>query len=99
MIQKLVPDAKTVGVFYTSSETNSKLQADMAIEAGEKLGYTMETYTVSQSSEIQQVVESMVGKIDALYIPTDNLLASNMPVQTRLQCPSSTARRIPTPTP
>ena len=40
MIQKLVPDAKTVGVFYTSSETNSKLQADMAIEAGEKLGYT-----------------------------------------------------------
>ena len=79
MIQKLVPDAKTVGVFYTSSETNSKLQADMAIEAGEKLGYTMETYTVSQSSEIQQVVESMVGKIDALYIPTDNLLASNMP--------------------
>ncbi len=79
MIQKLVPDAKTVGVFYTSSETNSKLQADMAIEAGEKLGYTMETYTVSASSEIQQVMESMIGKIDALYIPTDNLLASNIP--------------------
>lgn len=79
MIQKLVPDAKTVGVLYTSSETNSKLQADMAIAAGEELGYEMETYTVSQSSEIQQVVESMIGKVDAVYIPTDNLLASNMP--------------------
>ncbi len=79
MIQKLVPDAKTVGVFYNSSETNSKLQADMAIEAGEELGYTMETYTVSATNEIQQVMESMVGKVDALYIPTDNMLASNMP--------------------
>lgn len=79
MIQKLVPDAKTVAVFYTSSETNSKIQADMAIAAGEELGYEMETYTVSQSSEIQQVVESMVGKVDAVYIPTDNLLATNMP--------------------
>ena len=45
----------------------------MAIEAGEKFGYTMETYTVSQSSEIQQVVESMVGKIDALYIPIQTI--------------------------
>ena len=39
----------------------------------------MQTYTVSQTSEIQQVVESMIGKVDAVYIPTDNLLASNMP--------------------
>lgn len=79
MIQKLVPDAETVGVLYTSSETNSQIQAQMAIEAGEALGYTMEEYTVSGTNEIQQVMESLVDKVDALYIPTDNLLASNMP--------------------
>lgn len=79
LVKKLIPDATTVGVFYSSNETNSKLQADMAIAAGEEMGLTMDTYTVSQSSEIQQVVESMVGKVDAVYIPTDNLLASNMP--------------------
>ena len=36
-------------------------------------------FTVSSSNEIQTVVESMVGKVDVIYAPTDNTIAAGMP--------------------
>lgn len=78
LLTKLVPDAKTVGILYCSSESNSKFQADLARAGAEKLGLTVIDFTVSNSNEIQQVVESMVGKVDAIYTPTDNMIASGM---------------------
>ena len=40
--------------------------------------------TVSDSNQIQQVVESIIGKYDAIYIPTDNLLAEGMATVTQV---------------
>ena len=34
--------------------------------------------TVSNSNEIQQVTQSFVGKVDAIYAPTDNMIAAGM---------------------
>lgn len=78
LLVKLVPDAKKVAVLYNSSETNSKIQADMAKTAGEALGLEVTDATVSNSNEIQQVVQSLVGKVDAIYAPTDNMIAAGM---------------------
>jgi len=78
LLQKLLPDAKTVGILYCSAETNSEIQAQMAKEALDALGIAHEDYTVSNSNEIQTVVESMVGKVDAIYAPTDNMIAAGM---------------------
>jgi putative tryptophan/tyrosine transport system substrate-binding protein len=78
LLVKLVPNAKKVAVLYNSSETNSKIQADMAKTAGEALGLEVTDATVSSSNEIQQVVQSLVGKVDAIYAPTDNLIAAGM---------------------
>ena len=78
MLHKFVPDAETVGVLYCSSEANSKLQADMAVAEIEKLGLTSNVYTVSETSEINAVMTKITQECDALYIPTDNLFASNM---------------------
>ncbi len=80
LLVKLVPEAKTVGVMYTSSEDNSILQAKIAKEAIEKLGLTYVEATVSNSNDIQQAAQSIVTKCDAIYIPTDNTIASAMPV-------------------
>lgn len=80
LLVKLVPDAKTVGVLYTSNEDNSILQAKLAKEAIEKLGMTYIEVTVSNSNEVQQATQSIVGQCDAIYIPTDNIFASAMPV-------------------
>ena len=42
------------------------------------LGLTYKDYTVSNSNEIQTVVESMIGKVDVIYAPTDNMIAAGM---------------------
>ncbi len=78
LMMKLLPDVKTVAVLYTSSETNSVFQANIAKEAAAELGLEVVEATVSASNEIQQVVESVIDSVDAIYIPTDNTFASAM---------------------
>jgi putative tryptophan/tyrosine transport system substrate-binding protein len=78
LLHKLLPDAKKVAILYCSSEVNSKIQADMAIEAAATYGFETQETTVSNTNEIQQVVESLIGKVDAIYAPTDNVIAKAM---------------------
>lgn len=78
LIKDLVPEAKTIGMLYCSSEANSKLQVEMAKEEATALNMESIEATVSSSNEIQQVVQSLVGRVDAIYIPTDNMLAAGM---------------------
>ncbi|NLU53335.1 MAG: ABC transporter substrate-binding protein [Clostridiaceae bacterium] len=80
LLVKLVPNAKTVGVLYTSSEDNSILQAKIAREAIEALGLKYVEVTVSSTNDVQQATQSIVGQCDAIYIPTDNTFASAMPI-------------------
>lgn len=91
LIQKIVPEAKTIGMMYCSSEANSKFQIEMAQEEADKLGLKTVEATVSNSNEIQQVAQSLVGKVDAIYIPTDNMLAAGMATVTQV----TTAAGIP----
>ena len=76
MLHKVLPDAKKVGMLFCTAEANSEIQIKMAEEACDALGLEHERYTVSSSNEIQSVVESMVGKVDAGYSPTDNTIAA-----------------------
>lgn len=78
LMQKIMPDVKNVGLLYCSAESNSVLQVDMAKEALEAAGIAYKDYTVSSSNEIQTVVESMVGNVDCIYAPTDNMIAAGM---------------------
>lgn len=78
LLVRLLPEAKTVGILYCSNEPNSQIQADIAIKEAEALGLATEVGTISQTSEIQTVVEALVGKVDVLYSPTDNMVADNM---------------------
>lgn len=78
LLGRLAPDAKKVGLLYCTAESNSKLQIDLAAAELEKLGMKGVEFTASSSNEVQQVAESMVGKVDAIYTPTDNTIASAM---------------------
>ncbi|MBQ9494157.1 MAG: ABC transporter substrate-binding protein [Treponema sp.] len=78
LLKTLVPHAKTVGILYCSSEQNSIFQVDLAKAACDKLGLAYIDATVSNSNELQQVVQSLVGKVDAIYAPTDNMIAAGM---------------------
>lgn len=80
LLKKLVPEAKTIGLLYTSGEPNSSLQATIATTAAKELGLEVIEKTVTNSNDVQQVAQSLVTKVDAIYIPTDNILASSMPI-------------------
>ena len=77
LMLKLVPDTKTVGLLYNSSEDNSVLQVGIAKEYVESLGLQWTEKTVSNTNEVQQATTSIVTECDAIYIPTDNIFASS----------------------
>lgn len=78
LLQQLVPTAKKIAILYCSSEDNSKFQAELAAEAAANIGIETIEATVSNTNDIEQVVQSLVNKVDAIYAPTDNIIASGM---------------------
>lgn len=84
LLVKLLPQAKTVGVLYCTAESNSDVQVKLADQAAANHGLKLVRYSVSSSNEIQQVVESMVGKVDVVYTPTDNTIAAGMTTVTMI---------------
>ena len=78
LLTQLLPNVKTIAVMYTNSEDNSRFQAELAKKAIESAGLEYREAKVSDLSQIQQVSQSLVGKVDAIYIPTDNMLAEGM---------------------
>ena len=79
LLTQLVPDAKNVGILYCSSEPNSEVQAEEAKKALSAKNISSQKFTITAPTDIQSVVESMAGKVDAIYVPTDNTMATGMP--------------------
>lgn len=80
LVKELKKDAKKIGIIYTASETNSKAQADIASREAQKLGLSAITKTISTIGDLAPIFNSLVvnDKVDAIYIPSDNLLSSNI---------------------
>ena len=74
----LCPDVKTVGLLYTSSEDNSVLQVSQMKDILGNMNLEFVEQTVTNSNDVQQAARSLVTKCDAIYIPTDNVLASSI---------------------
>lgn len=78
LVKELVPTAKKVGILYNAGEINSKIQVDIAKEAVSGLDLTIVEATVSNSSEVSQATQSLMGRVDAIYVPTDNTIVSSI---------------------
>ena len=78
LMMDFLPELKKVSILFATTESNSLIQADemkaKLDEAGIEVVYT----TVSSPADISQVTASLEGKVDAIYIPTDNVLADGM---------------------
>ena len=77
MVKEWFPDLKTVGLLYCSAEANSQYQVDVMKTELEKLGYTCEYASFSDSNDLAAVVENCVASYDLIYVPTDNTVATN----------------------
>lgn len=76
LLLSIVPKAKTIGVMYNAGEANSKIQADLAIAALKKAGVKAVVKTANTTNDVQQVTETLAGKVQGIYVPTDNTFAS-----------------------
>lgn len=85
---KFLPAAKRLGLIYSSSEVNSQIQANQAKAHAASLGLTVVERTVSSVNDIQQAAESMVGQVDFIYVPTDNVIASSIPTLVKVTDPA-----------
>lgn len=88
LLLKFVPEAKTVGTIYNSSEINSAYQVDIFKKAAAKRGVEVLEATVSNVNDIQQAVTSLSGKVAGLWLPTDNVLASAIPALVKVANPA-----------
>ena len=91
LIKQIVPSAKKVGMLFCSAEDNSRFQINLAEAECKKIGLDYEEFTVSNQNEVMTVVQSMVGKVDAIYAPTDNMIAATMGVVSEV----ATSAKIP----
>ncbi|HFU4218091.1 TPA: ABC transporter substrate-binding protein [Streptococcus suis] len=78
LLGQAVPDAKTVGILYTTSERNSEVQVEQAKELLEKAGYKVVVKGITSTNEVQDATTSLMKDVDTLFIPTDNTVASTM---------------------
>ncbi|MCT4592653.1 MAG: ABC transporter substrate-binding protein [Anaeromicrobium sp.] len=80
LLKELVPDAKKVGVIFNTSEANSEVQVKMAEELSKEFNMELVKVGITNVNEISQGLESIIKDIHVLYVPTDNMVASAMPL-------------------
>lgn len=80
LIREIIPNVKRIGIIYNSSEINSVVQAKRLKEVCVPLGIDVAELTVNSVNDVQQVAEGFLGgNVEAIFIPTDNIIASSIP--------------------
>ncbi len=76
--QQLTPGIKTLGVVYCNGETNSFSSVEKLRRYAADSGLTLVEATIANSSELRQAAQSLVGRVDAIFTPNDNVVATAM---------------------
>jgi len=77
LVKEAMPDVKTIGVLYSSSEPNSLAQVKSYQTEADSIGVTLKPQAITAASEISVGLESLSG-VDAILIPTDNTVAASI---------------------
>ncbi len=80
LMNQLTPGVETVGLVYNLGEVNSVAVIEQAKTYLDSKGIGYVEATVTNTSEVQQAAQSLVGKCQAFYTPIDNTVATAMPV-------------------
>lgn len=81
LIKTFVPNAKKIGFLYNTSEVNSEAQLIELKKAAK--GCEIISKGVTSTNDVNSAITSLVKDIDVLYVPTDNLVVSSMPIITK----------------
>lgn len=76
--KEITPNVKTYGLLYTTSESNAVVTIEATKKYLDEQGLKYKEATVTNSSEVQQAAQSLVGKVDAIFVPNDSVVQSGM---------------------
>jgi putative tryptophan/tyrosine transport system substrate-binding protein len=76
MVLSFKSDIKTLGLLYNAGEANSKATIASIKALSGKLGFDTVEATASKTADVYQAAKSLVGRCDAIFIPTDNTIIS-----------------------
>ncbi|QNQ81634.1 tryptophan ABC transporter substrate-binding protein [Lactobacillus sp. PV012] len=76
LIQAFLPKLKDIGVLYTSSDDSSTSEFKEFKRLAQQRKLRVHPYTITSTNDIQQVAQTMAGQVQAVYVPTDNTVAS-----------------------
>ncbi|MFC4626467.1 ABC transporter substrate-binding protein [Daeguia caeni] len=76
LIKEILPNIKKLGYLYNSGETNSVSLLKALQEAAAKEGIEIVESAATKSAEVQGAARALVGRADAIYVPTDNTIVS-----------------------
>jgi putative ABC transport system substrate-binding protein len=76
MVLQYVGDLKTLGLLYNAGEANSKATVASINALRDSLGFATVEATASKTADVYQAAKSLVGRVDAVFIPTDNTIVS-----------------------
>ena len=77
LLREISKDSKKIGFLYNSSEENSLVQLEELKKIAEKYNFEVVDQGISSANELPQAIDKMLGQIDVLYLPTDNLISSS----------------------
>ena len=91
LIKAIMPEAKTLGVLYNTSEQNAAQQVGNIKELAPAAGFEIKERTITSTNDLKQVAEQLAGEVDAIYVPQDNTIAGAMDTL----IPATNAKGVP----
>lgn len=84
LMSRISPKVKRLGVLYNAGETNSRAFVDRIKVVAKARDVEIVEATVSKSADVLGAAQSLVGKVDAIYVPNDNTVVSTFESVTRV---------------
>ncbi|MBS3736714.1 MAG: ABC transporter substrate-binding protein [Candidatus Bipolaricaulota bacterium] len=84
LIEQLVPSVEKVGNVFNSGEANSAFLTKLARQVTDEMGIDLVEATASSSAEVSAAAKSLRGRVDAVWISTDNTVVSALPVVSKM---------------
>lgn len=76
LIKEIMPEVKTIGYLYNSGEANSVSLLAVLKEAADAAGIAVVESAATKTAEVQGAARALIGRADAIYVPTDNTIIS-----------------------
>lgn len=91
LIREMLPDAKKIGILYTTSEANSVSTIEDYKAKADEYGFEIIDRGITNAAEIPQAVDLLVNEVDCISNMTDNTVVDNLPILLE----KATAKYIP----